>query len=898
MKSLFTLTLCVLSYLVHAQQPCPPDTPYKETAYTLLKNLDKSQVSTGILYENVLPLANIYEYTGNSNTDTSHTNHFLQAYAEIYLSKFNNIGLKHYLDLYDDIESFNSNSKYYHPIGIIDYDFNTIDPDAINNILLSLSNQQLYDVPNRQSSPYLSEKAVMASVLLTEEYPCLYSGQHYFTFKSDFVLTNTGFTLSQVSHLQAIFNNTTIYDSDVSGLENFTLPLTVNNVNQSSILVLIITVNGIQKHYIISACQIAIDPITSCRGQDQIEITGYPFDGGYGEGSYSEQGIATIYYSNQSCSTKQLRKPVIFVDGFDPNNKQHHETIWKEYLNIEFSENNSPSFLGDTLLARGYDVIILDQKKGSDKKYNRGGAGLIENNGLVLAKLLETLYAQHSSTMVEDFVVVGASMGGLVSRFGLAWMEANNKPHHTRLFISFDSPQNGAHIPIGLQQLVDIFTQFGGLALFPSVRNSLHQSNAAKQMLLHHSSTGSESIQAHPFRNIFLNNLSSVGSFPSQCRIVSISNGNRIGTLKTTVPAPPNDWDAVPINEKDLEADLGIKRRRLQFCNANICYKLHTQIYAQTSSNRHQTNVFTLNTTNLLTIAAAGFTFPFFSKNQYAVAENGTSFDIAPGCRLRQNPLDLADGDVVKALSAIVIGPIKISTNNLRHTNFIPTTSSVAYTFPNESFSIYKNFTGVNLSKCAGTTPFDTVYAPSYDMPHVAIDQYIANAFRNEVFYLRAKSVCTGNCPESIVSSSQIPANTTETYKASKYICLTAGFSTDANTVFKAQIGCTNLMSPYVFKKEILPIFALTTCSFDWNQPKNEVLCGGGFTTFRAFVKNFDLDTYAEFSTNGSTWFRANIGDDGYEIILNSNPGQSQQFFARPHNQPTNIIQGFLAHCN
>lgn len=66
MKTIFALTLCIVGYIAHAQQPCPPDTPYKETAYSILKNLDKSQVPTGILYENVLPLANIYEYTGNN----------------------------------------------------------------------------------------------------------------------------------------------------------------------------------------------------------------------------------------------------------------------------------------------------------------------------------------------------------------------------------------------------------------------------------------------------------------------------------------------------------------------------------------------------------------------------------------------------------------------------------------------------------------------------------------------------------------------------------------------------------------------------------------------------------------------------------------------------------------
>lgn len=898
MRKLIFFTLLVSSKIVFAQQTCPTDIPYSETAFQLLKNLDKSQIPTGVLYENVLPLANIYEYTGNSNTDTTNSAHFLQAYAEIYLSAYNNSGMKHYQTLYDDITNFNSNHKYYHPIGIIDYNFNTIHPDAITNNLLSLSNQQLYDVPNRVTSPYVAEKAVIASVLLTEDYPCLYPGQHYFTFSSNFVLSNSGFSLSQVSHLQAIYNGTIVYNSAVSGLDNFTLPLTVSNNDQNSILVLILTANGQQKHSIISTCQISVDPITSCRGQDQIEITGYSFDGGYGEGNYAEKGVANIYYSNASCSDKKLRKPIIFVDGFDPSNSQHHEGIWKEYLNISFVENNISTRLGDSLLAHGYDVIILDQKLADgDKKYNRGGAGIIENNGLVLAKLLETLYAQHSSTMTEDFVVVGASMGGLVSRFGLAWMEANNKPHHTRLFISFDSPQNGAQIPIGLQQMVDKFTQYGGLAVFPSVRNAIHQSNAAKQLLVHHNSTGSESIQGHPFRAILQNNLTAVGNYPSQCRIVAISNGNRIGAKKIIPITPPNGDTPAPINEKTLETDLGIKRRRLEFCNANICYKLHTQVYAQTASSRYKTNEFTVNSTNLLTLAAAGFSFPFFTKSEYAIAENGTSFDIAPGSRLRQNPLGLAETNTVQGLSAIFIGPIKISTNILKHTNFIPTTSSVAYTFPNgESFDIYKNFTGVNLSKCAGTTPFDTVYAPAYDMPHVAIDQFIANSFRAEVYNLKNKSYCSGDCPDYINLTSA-PQNIN--YSAAKAICLLPNFKAENGTTFQAQIGCQNTTNAINKSKINYNSIAstLTICPFDWNTSKNQVICGVGFTTFKAFVKYLPIGDYAEFSNNGGSWFRANIGDTGYSLNINANPGQYQTFYARPHSNPSNIIQIALQHC-
>jgi hypothetical protein len=879
-----------------AQQNCPTDPPYSDFAFDMLKNLDKSQVPSGILYETVFPIADIFNYTGSSgNTDTSYTAHFIQAYAEIYKSAVNNSSMLHYQQLYEDIDNFHPDHKYHHPVGIIDYNFNTIHPDAVTNNLLSVSNNQLFDVPGRSSSPYVAEKAVIAGVLMAEDYPCLYPGQHYFTFDDNFVLSNSGFSLSQVTHLQAIYDGATVFNSAVSGLNNYTLNLTVSNESKSAILVLILAVNGQQKHYIISTCQIEIENPTSCRGTDQMTIVGYPFDGGYGEGEYSEQGIATFYYSNASCADKKLRKPIIFIDGFDPGNKQHHETIWKERLNAQFLENGGQTFLGNELLSLGYDIIILDQKKPeTGQKYNRGGTGLIENNGLVLAKLLDSLYALHSATMTEDFVVVGASMGGIVARFGLAWMETNNKPHHTRLFISFDSPQNGAQIPIGLQQMVDRFTQYGGAAVIPSVRNMLHYSNAAKQMLLHHSDTQSESVESHPFYNILRNNLAVVGDYPSQLRKVAIVNGNRWG-IKKTLPPSPNPDEIPPLGEKDKTADLGIKRRGIiGLCNSNICYKLRTQVYAQTASNRNPTNVFQINNVGLLNFLT--FTPPFANFTQYAVADNNTSYDIAPGARLGFGVTKLTEGKLpIPLIIGLAFGPLKISTDILEYNNFVPTESSVVYTFPNsETFSIYKNFNGVNLSKCAGTTEFDTVYAPAQDMRHVSIDAYIASAFREEVYNIKNASYCSGDCPDYVTITS---SPTTTEYSAAKAICLLPNFIADSGTVFKAEIGCINNSTSSKPILTPMPVKLLSICPFEWDQAKNQVICGIGFTTFKAFVRYLPLGDYAEFSTNGSTWFRANIGDNGYSININANPEQSQVFYARPHSSPTNVIQGFLAHC-
>ena len=48
-------------------------------------------------------------------------------------------------------------------------------------------------------------------------------------------------------------------------------------------------------------------------------------------------------------------------------------------------------------------------------------------------------------------------MGGLCSRYALAYMESHGIPHRVRTWISFDAPQAGADIPLGLQYWIRFF---------------------------------------------------------------------------------------------------------------------------------------------------------------------------------------------------------------------------------------------------------------------------------------------------------------------------------------------------------------------------------------------------------------------------------------------------------
>jgi hypothetical protein len=593
---LLSLLLCLFGN-TQAQTTC--DSTYKDYTITAFKHLDKTPVTSGVLYEYVVPFAGLDEF--NSATDTTSGMHLMQAYQELYEASFNTLALTHPVDLNAAIEDFHTNPEFHHPVGVFDFRFHSIDSNAVANNQLSVSGDAFYDVPGRATHPYINHLVFLAAPLLTESFDGLTGGNtHYLHFKNEFVLSNTGFNLSMVNHVEVRLNGSVVHSAYVSGLHNHVVPVAIPDANQQNEIQIKFTLStsfydrlylwAISKAY---GEEKRIE--TACSGYYNMEVEGYSFGLPYAPlATANEWGMATVYFANANCATQQITRPIIFVDGFDPNNKNDHRKIWDVYLNSEYEDNDGYKSLGEELRAAGYDIIILDQKKTAD--YNSGGGAFIERNGLVLAKLLTTLYNSYSSTLQDDFVVVGASMGGLVARYGLAWMESQNIPHHTRLFVSFDSPQNGAYIPLGMQYMVDNFMKNGLMSWSNKMSNALHNSAAAKQMLLLHSSTrnnSTDAVTAHPYRQMFLDNLAAVGNWPSQCRKVAINNGNRIGLKKNQSPQPGSEYFITP-SEKIM--DFGIKRRLMagNWCSSDVCYKLRLKVWTQPESGKEIVHTYTV----------------------------------------------------------------------------------------------------------------------------------------------------------------------------------------------------------------------------------------------------------------------------------------------------------------
>jgi hypothetical protein len=303
----------------------------------------------------------------------------------------------------------------------------------------------------------------------------------------------------------------------------------------------------------------------------------YAFQGYEEERPYFGKIDCRVFYA---ASDKVLRKPVFILDGFDPGDNRLIENsdypIPDEdkksiYSMMNYKVGEDPENLVATLNDLGYDVIICNFPKNVYAQvevcfingsvcntidfYLDGGADYVERNGLAFASLLQEINKELvANNSEESLVVLGPSMGGIISRYALAYMEKKQAEtnddiwdHNTRLWVSMDAPHLGATIPMGIQSLIYLLKDKASTAN-DLYENSL-KSVTAQQFLINQHKKGSSSSYldnnyrdarvkeqgyaddaGSPFfkqfyKNLYTNGLEGSNGFPMHTRNLAIVNG-------------------------------------------------------------------------------------------------------------------------------------------------------------------------------------------------------------------------------------------------------------------------------------------------------------------------------------------------------------------------------------
>ncbi|MGW3669187.1 esterase/lipase family protein [Streptomyces sp. NPDC005141] len=227
-------------------------------------------------------------------------------------------------------------------------------------------------------------------------------------------------------------------------------------------------------------------------------------------------GTAWIYYS--PLNRRQLIRPVILSDGFS-SGSSNLDQLWHG-----LEENGEFRFISE-LHATGRDVIVLG--------YNDRTASITANTDTAIDCIRRAIAERVGRARLT---VGGFSMGGLITRYALATMEQDPSlpDHETSLYLSYDTPHQGAWFPIALQAFTHFATDKWGdtPVVGPVLRqfSGLLNSPAAKEMARWHIEKVGSTPQQAPERTAFIRALDEVGGWPRNVRKIGVANGVDTGT--------------------------------------------------------------------------------------------------------------------------------------------------------------------------------------------------------------------------------------------------------------------------------------------------------------------------------------------------------------------------------
>jgi hypothetical protein len=445
-----------------------------------LEGLDGSKVKTGILYDRVLPLSGIERCDGGPSSEPVTLARWMQAYYEMSRAHLVDPAWPALGSITGEGRSAARRGAI--PIAFMHINYERIRPDALERGLLEVRDGRL--IESGEGDPFERSTVFAASALKDRTHRgatvrFAVNRKRYFSndersprlVEMDFD-DGRGFREVAFGSEEAVSYKTT-------GRKTIRTRTTLDDdtVLQAAFYFRVASLQAPTPH-------------------DTLTVTAtIPYNSSLGTGE------AYVYRSDANAS---LTLPAILVEGFDIDNSMD----WDELYELTSQEG-----LIDSIRAMGYDVVILNFTDGVD---------YIQKNAFVLVELIQQI--QSMIAPGTDLAIVGASMGGLVTRYALAYMEDHSLHHRVRLFISFDSPQKGANIPLGAQHWVDFFADQSAEAA--ALLEGLN-SPAARQMLVyHHTRTPTTTAAPDSLKGVLDGDFAALGDYPTQPRKVALANGS------------------------------------------------------------------------------------------------------------------------------------------------------------------------------------------------------------------------------------------------------------------------------------------------------------------------------------------------------------------------------------
>lgn len=507
---------------------------------SVFRNITYPNTNIKFLYDRSVKLSDSLFY-GNNSPDTLDPMAWKQLYDEMYYAAHDTLPFTP-----DSIVTAYGNSFYPDtiPFAIMDYSYYYCTYAALNTgsyFIFDTINDVLYDNPSRPGTPFS----------LANIFACAPTVQGS-TFSNPVFRIDPQLVFTDVTNSVYYQNNVylQIDFGDGTGFHNFNPTIvnhyTANYTASGEVLIRTILYDARKKVAIKkSKSRFKILKSTPAKSADQI---------------VKLDGMDVGVYN--SCGANP-EKVIIYLEGIDlldivPSLSRGIDQIYDEMIHTnEYIEE---------LRDFNYAYYVVNWKNSTiDMRFN----------ALYVVNLLEYLKQKYTDLSNQQFVIIGESMGGVIGRYALTFMESKDyqagvfssffveasgfddaayihmhpeilttgtanrnsdlvkNMHNVRELITLDSPHQGANIPLSIQHLyrkaMGLF--FPGYKFWTNTFSIGLEAKAAKQLLLYHLNgkmvpgSSTSGYTSDPSKDMFYGQLAKMGNYPKYCKLVALSNG-------------------------------------------------------------------------------------------------------------------------------------------------------------------------------------------------------------------------------------------------------------------------------------------------------------------------------------------------------------------------------------
>jgi len=517
--------------------------------------LETNRVNTGLLLDYAFELANPRNFDGVRLEDSTLVSQgvYSDLYTTLYTSRFNSYSASMRHPSVHDSLCYTARQQGVITLSGLLFNYNAINPGARDNGTLETINNQFKDkyVNGVWQNPYqtLTTLAIAPSAATYSRSTC------QVVMPASLFLSNLGSQVSSIYFDAADGNGYRPISLDVPvalhydsvGLKHWQFRVTLASGQQ---------LYSHSNVYFERTSDLASSGShgTAARGYGASTDIDAFFPVVATESYLGRYGVADVVISYRNASDKVLRKPLIVAEGFDPGHIISPEAVE--------GVNTFKSFMYDVVYSsRSQSLqLLINGQYGTNSDYDivyvnwRNGTDYLQRNALVLEEVIREVNRrkQPLNGVMQQNVVLGSSMGGVIARMALGRMERNAgaSAHQTRLYVSLDAPHQGATAPLGYQagarHAARMYIGTGPIGaaveaiqfirggLSPLTTLLLADQPAARQMLINRITlTDQTDNSAHI---AFQQELKNSWAYPASVRKVAISNGSECGIDQEFAP--------------------------------------------------------------------------------------------------------------------------------------------------------------------------------------------------------------------------------------------------------------------------------------------------------------------------------------------------------------------------